>query len=95
MNTWSEDDWKRTLVSPRITGQFTIWKVKQLKGLTTKKGTKLKDPNSNLNCEQVFPPVILRLAIQQVAKVGAEHCVASPLGNITSEMKPDNSGVCI
>ena len=27
INTWSEEDWKSTLVSPRIIGQFTIWVV--------------------------------------------------------------------
>ena len=70
--TWSDDDWKRTRVSPRIIGQFTIWEMKQLKWFDA------KDFN-HLNCEQVFPTVILWFAVQQVAKVCTEHCVSSAL----------------
>ena len=61
------------------------WSVGQKGGLrksADQKEPKLEDPNFHLNCEQVFSSVILWFAVQQVAKVGAEHCVSSALGKL-------------
>ena len=71
------------------------WSVDNLGGLRKsvdqKWEPKLEDPNFHLNCEQVFSSVILWFAVQQVAKVGAEHCVSPALGKLCLVRKHEYS----